>query len=70
MQRALKILIIAGLVVWGFIMLEQYVPNYVPSVRITDANTDPKCQKFGKEGEGEHTLGYGDRVKQIFAGCW
>lgn len=70
MQGALKFLIFAGLIVWGFILMEQHFPTYVPDFRIADAGTDERCQSFGSEGEGERTLQYGDRIRQIFAGCW
>lgn len=70
MHSALKLLILVGLIIWGFILLKEHMPNYLPDIRIADAETDERCQHFGRMEEGEQTLQYGDRIRQIFAGCW
>lgn len=69
MHSALKLLVLAGLVMWGFILMEQHFPDYAPNIQLADPSSE-RCQKFGREEYGVRTLQYGDRIRQIFAGCW
>ncbi len=70
MNKALRYLILIGLVVWGFLMYESSHPNLNFGGTISDANTDTRCDKFKKDVEGEQILSYGDRFAQFAQGCW
>ncbi len=70
MQRALRFLIFIGFIIWMFFLFEQYLPKDLSLYRVDDATTSARCQKYGDMIEEERALGYGDRLKQLFQGCW
>ncbi len=69
MQKVLQFLVIVGLLFWGFLWYEKTNPlNF--AINIDDSNTSERCAKYAQDVEGVQVLGYGDRVKQFFSGCW
>ena len=71
MQKALSFLIIIGLVVWGFLMYEKSHPTFsLPHMSVNAPEQEARCATFGTDVEGERTLSYGDRIKEIMNGCW
>lgn len=75
MHRALSILILIGLMIWGFLMLERFNrPSHISeiSTRMDDAETAERCAEFRmNDGEDESvwSLGYAGRIKQFIHGC-
>lgn len=76
MRRIFSILIIFGLIVWGFLLwermqLEQRVKEIAEEV--DDANTTDRCAKYRMTIEDDLTtwsLGYGGRIRQLVHGCF
>ncbi len=69
MQKALQILVIGGLILWGFLWYEKTHPLDMIQ-RVDDATTSARCAKYAQDVEGVQVLGYGDRIKQFLRGCW
>lgn len=69
MQQTLSALVLLGLLLWMFLLYEKTHPMDMLN-KIDDANTSERCAQFGYDVEGERTLSYGDRIKQLMKGCW
>lgn len=71
MNTALKSLILIGVVIWGFFLVEKYAPEVVPDVQGYFGDSDSeRCAKFGTDIDGVRSLSYGDRIHQVVSGCW
>lgn len=83
MYRTFSILVLVGLIVWGFLLLSRYAPGVSLSgfsEEVDDATKADRCAQFrttegvGLEGEqaddGTWKLGYGGRIRQIVHGCF
>ena len=74
MNKALQVLIIIGMALWIFLLMEKYhMFNGVTGFwrpRVQDATKDERCAHFAKESEGGKSMEYADRIRQLGSGCW
>jgi hypothetical protein len=84
MDRFLKIVLLVGILVWAFLMLERAEPEVPRSAdvvagidgrieNIEDAEASHRCAEFRQEVTEDGavwTLGYGGRIRQLFKGCF
>ena len=76
MTRAFSILIISGIIVWGFLMWERTQPTRrVEDIaeKVDDANTADRCAKYRMMDDGDEStwaLGYEGRIRQLVHGCF
>ena len=74
MQKSLQVLIVIGMALWIFLLMEKYhmLPNFTASSgpRVDDATKTARCAEFEHDVEGDRVMGYGDRIRQFGSGCW
>ena len=76
MMRAFSILIIFGIIVWGFLLWDRTQPvRRVEDIaeKVDDANTTDRCAKYRMTDGGDEntwTLGYEGRIRQLVHGCF
>lgn len=68
MQSTLSFLIFIGLLVWGFLMYDKAHPGTLFTIH--SKTQIERCAKYGYDVEGDRTLSYGDRIKEVMHGCW
>lgn len=76
MQRVFSILIIVGIIVWAFLLLERAQPDRRVeelTEQFDDANTTDRCAKYRTTDDNDLTtwsLGYEGRIRQLMHGCF
>ncbi len=83
MNRIFSVLIIFGIIVWGFLMWDRVQPEeraHDIASEFDDANTTDRCAEFrmtepevtGEDNDDESvwSLGYKGRIKQLLNGCF
>ena len=76
MQRAFSVLIILGLIMWGFLLWERAQPvAQVERVvgQVDNANTADRCAQYkmpAGEDSSTWSLGYEGRIRQFLHGCF
>ena len=75
MRHAFSILLILGLIIWGFLLWDRANPKQYTS-EFEDAQVSDRCAEFRQEvpdadGEdsGVWSLGYEGRIRQLLHGC-
>ncbi|MBI4087017.1 hypothetical protein HY416_03500 [Candidatus Kaiserbacteria bacterium] len=76
MHRTFSVLLILGLIVWAFLLLDRANPGEQAidlAGKADDANTADRCAKYKSTDEDDSntwSLGYEGRIRQLAHGCF
>ena len=71
MHATLRFLIMAGLIVWLFLMYEKTHPIDAFNFSFFEnARTSAKCATYATTTDAGTSMDYRDRVRQVLDGCW
>ncbi len=81
MSRVFSILILLGIALWAFLLLERVRPDQVveqgvsqlEKVPADNANTTDRCARYRQNSEDDlntWALGYEGRIRQLIHGCF